>query len=146
MTRGEANNNPFDLRYSPKIPWMGLDVPPQDDKGYCRFARYADARNPMFWGLRAGFRDLWTKWSIDGLNTIDQIVPKFAPASENDTEAYIRLVCERTGWPRDATLDLGRPGALKLFGKAFLLEEQGAACAFSDAQLDQAVAAAAPPR
>lgn len=143
ISRGIADNNPFDLRYVPRMLWAGLATPPVDDKGYCVFERHSDA-NPAFWGLRAGFRDLYTKWSIDKLLTIEAIVTPFAPPSENDTESYIQLVCAKTGWARDAPLDLHAPGNLKKLGLPFLIEEQGGACAygFIDAQLDPAIAAA----
>jgi len=141
MTRGENDHNPFDLRYNPKIPWMGLAQPPQDDKGYCVFIKYANAMNPDYWGLRAGFRDLFTKWGIDKLRTIGEIVPKFAPPGENDTEAYIEVVCESTGWKRDEALDLLQADNLKRLGKAFLRDEQGAV-RYNESQLDAAIVSA----
>jgi len=143
ISRGIADNNPFDLRYVPTIQWAGLATPPADAEGFCVFEGYGDA-NPAYWGLRAGFRDLYTKWSIDKLRTIAAIVPKFAPPSENDTVDYEALVSARTGWSKDEPLDLSTQASLKLFGRAFLCEEQGSviACAFTDAQLDPAVTAA----
>lgn len=141
MTRGEVNHNPFDLRFDPKIPWMGLAKPPQDGKGYCVFIPYANPMNKDFWGLRAGFRDLFTKWGVDGLRTIRALVEKFAPPSENQTEAYIKVVCEETGWGPDEVLDLIPAANLKKLGRGFLKDEQGQ-IAYNDSQLDAAVISA----
>lgn len=153
MTRGQRNRNPFDLRYYPSIHWAGLADPPQDEGGYCVFSQ-GPAGNPCYWGLRAGFRDLYTKWAFDNLKTIAVIVPKFAPpqdeatGDQNPTAAYIALVERRTGWGLHDILDLSVAANLKLFGRAFLDEEQGDAVAqtFSDAELDPAVSAALPIR
>lgn len=141
MSLGAKNNNPFDLRYDPKIPWMGLAKPPMDEHGYCVFIDYANAMNRAFWGLRAGFRDLYTKWGVDKIRTIEDMVKKFAPASENDVEAYIGVVCQETGWKRDEPLDLSTPENLKRFGKGFLRDEQGK-IDYNESQLDAAIASA----
>lgn len=141
MSIGTKNNNPFDLRYDPKIPWMGLAQPPQDEHGYCMFVEYANKMNRAFWGLRAGFRDLYTKWGVDKLRTIEDLVAKFAPANENNVEAYIKVVCEETGWAKDEPLDLSTPANLKRLGKGFLRDEQGQ-IAYNDSQLDAAITSA----
>ncbi len=140
MTRGEANNNPFDLRWSPAIPWQGLANPPADSKGFCIFQTYTQD-NPAFWGLRAGAKDLFVAFSRDGLKTIAGLVTRYAPPKENDTEAYINGVCKGTGWTRDQLLDLAVPDCLLALAKAFLVEEQGL-CKYTDEQLRPAVASA----
>ena len=145
MSRGMDNNNPFNLRYEEKIPWMGLAQPPHDAEGYCVFNAYANPMNKMFWGLRAGFRDLFTKWGIDKLRTIDEMVDKFAPAADaNNVTAYKVNVCKQTGWEVDEQLDLLAPGALMRLGKGFLVAEQGEAglAQFNDSQLGAAVQSA----
>ena len=47
LRRGERNHNPCNLRFNPAIPWQGLDSPPQDERGLCRFV-------DDLHGLRAG--------------------------------------------------------------------------------------------
>ncbi len=55
------------------------------------FARFDD------WGLGLGaLARLLRMPSYQGL-TIREIISRYAPDSENDTEAYIRHVCQRTG-------------------------------------------------
>ena len=145
MSRGIKNNNPFNLRYSEKIPWMGLAQPPQDEKGYCVFVDYANPMNRAFWGLRAGFRDLFTAWGVDKLRSIAELVDHFAPeADSNDTTAYKANVCKVTNWSADEHIDLLQPGALMRLGKGFLVAEQGeeGLTLFNDSQLSAAVQSA----
>ena len=52
----------------------------------------------MKYGLRAAFVLLRTYSSKYKLNSIRDIVTRWAPPSENDTEAYIRTVCCLTGF------------------------------------------------
>lgn len=56
----------------------------------------------MQYGLRAALKLI--RNYIDGsaasgvrFNTIDKVIRRWAPPSENNTEGYIRFVCQRTG-------------------------------------------------
>ena len=131
--RGERNHNPFNLRYSPKIPWLGLATPPQDAEGYCVFADDAH-------GLRAGFRDLYVAWEVDGLSTVAELVPHFAPAADhNDVAAYVADVCRQLGTaPTDPIDDLTVAGNLLALGAAFIHHENGG-CPYTPTQLATAV-------
>ena len=56
-------------------------------------------------GYRAIFVLLHT-YKVRGYGqTIAQMISRYAPASENDTEAYIRRVTRATGIDKDALLD-----------------------------------------
>lgn len=133
-TRGERNNNPFDLM-GEATPWDGLADPPVDDKGYCVFTTAP-------FGLRAGFLDLLNAWRRDGLRTIAALVAHFAPrAAGNDVVAYVADVSARVGLRPDAPLDLSRAGNLLELGRAFIRHEQGR-CIYAEAELAQAVAQA----
>jgi hypothetical protein len=82
VVRGMRNNNPFNLRNSPKYKWKGqIGV---DDKEFCVFDTLEN-------GVRAGVRNLQNGYFSKGL-TIRQILEKYAPSFENDTENYIRHV------------------------------------------------------
>lgn len=48
----------------------------------------------MAYGVRALMK-LLTRYIHDGHNTVRLIIERYAPASENDTKAYIKAVC---GW------------------------------------------------
>jgi hypothetical protein len=116
--RGERNHNPCNLRYNRATPWQGLDNPPLDDHGLCRFV-------DDLHGLRAGAKDIHNKFARDGLKTVRAIVDKYAPPNENDTAAYIAFVAERMGVDPDAQLALDGPDQLFAFVKAVVQEEEG---------------------
>ena len=95
--RGIRNNNPLNIRRS-KDNWQGLRVL-QEDKAFCQF-------ESMEYGWRAAFvllcRTYYVKYR---LQTIRAIITRWAPPSENNTEAYIRRVTDRTGIYADEPLD-----------------------------------------
>lgn len=87
IPRGIRNNNPLNLRKGQF--WKGL-APVQNDPEFCQFTS-------MVWGVRAGFRCLRTYIVQRKLNTISLIISKWAPSTENNTEAYIQRVVQFTG-------------------------------------------------
>lgn len=52
----------------------------------------------MEWGVRAALKLLRTYRDKYAANSIREIVTRWAPETENDTEAYIRQVCRLTGF------------------------------------------------
>ena len=83
-TRGFRNNNPGNIRHSEK--WLGL-AEKQTDPDFCQFVS-------VEYGIRAIFKILETYRDKYGLKTVREIITKWAPPSENDTEAYIKGVCD----------------------------------------------------
>lgn len=88
-TRGERNCNPGNLEYSPATVWFGLDVPAADGR-FCRFT------DPLH-GIRALAKTLVTYQNRDDCVTLAQIIHRWAPPAENNTDAYLNDVCQRTG-------------------------------------------------
>ncbi len=86
------NNNLLNIRISTDK-FQG-EVQPSQDKEFKQFETAA-------YGYRAAFRILRTYINNYGLNTIRKIISRFAPANENHTENYIRVVSERSGIPAD---------------------------------------------
>lgn len=87
LTRGIRNNNPLNIRIGNE--WKGeVDFP--TDKEFEQFTS-------MLWGLRAGFILLRRYICRYHLDTISEIISRWAPSSENNTRAYINTVCERVG-------------------------------------------------
>lgn len=86
--RGLRNNNPGNIEYNGTA-WQGLDSPPSDG----RFARFSD---PVY-GIRAMSRILDTYRDRHGLNTVQSIISRWAPAHENNTTAYTDYVARRVG-------------------------------------------------
>lgn len=50
----------------------------------------------MPFGIRAAYRLLENSYINKGFNTIEKIVSRWAPPSENDTKKYIQFVAEKT--------------------------------------------------
>lgn len=123
--RGIRNNNPLNLRRSADK-WQGLAATQPD----AEFFTFKD----MTYGIRAGARVLIKYYDSYGLDTIDGIIRRWAPKTENDTQAYIKLVSDETGNSPELKLDLHKFSDLFPLVKAMLKEECGAnAC--TDAQI-----------
>jgi hypothetical protein len=67
------------------VAWVGQDAT-QTDLDFVQFV------TPEY-GIRAGVRILRT-YKRDGLNTIQGAINRWAPRSENNTDAYITAVCK----------------------------------------------------
>lgn len=90
-----GQNNPFNLRdYNQN--WEGQTGATEG------FVDYGDERS----GVRAADK-LLENYGKQGVVTIRDIVSKFAPANENDTEAYIEFVSNQTGIPSEQPIDMG---------------------------------------
>jgi len=85
--RGIRNNNPGNIRRNGD-PWQGL-AETQGDKEFFTFA------TPVY-GIRALARTLITYQDRHGLRTIRQIISRWAPPVENDTESYVKAVTAAT--------------------------------------------------
>ena len=102
--RGIRNNNPLNIRLS-SDKWQGqinpsgnANVNDNDNnsslKGEGAFCQFYSIE----WGWRAAFVILCrTYYGKYGLKTIRDLVSRWAPAKENNTEAYIRHVSDYTG-------------------------------------------------
>lgn len=94
LTRGYRNKNPGNIRYSQYNKWQGQTG--QDDKGFVIF-------ETDFYGLRALAR-LLLNYEKNGAYTVRQIITKYAPATENDTNAYVMSVSNALDVAPDAAL------------------------------------------
>lgn len=85
ITRGVRNNNPFNVIKSSSR-WLGLKPKCQCiDSVFCEFVE-------MKYGIRCGFVLLRKYIQVYCLSDVRSIISRFAPSSENDTEAYIKFV------------------------------------------------------
>ena len=92
MKRGIRNNNPLNIRHSADR-WQGASET-QTDKSFVQF-------KTMAYGYRAAWRILQTYYerfyAKGRVFTVRNIISRWAPPKENDTEAYIRTVLQITG-------------------------------------------------
>ena len=134
--RGIRNNNPLNIRRS-KDKWQGQINPSgngnvngngnnSSPKGDAEFVQFYS----MEYGWRAAFVILCrTYYGKYGLKTIRDIVSRWAPAKENNTEAYIRHVSDYTGIAPNKVLGSPQehPTQWLLIGYAMAVVENGKA-------------------
>ncbi len=114
-TRGECNNNPGNIRKS-SIAWHGAIVGSDP-----AFVTFDTAGN----GIRAMAKLLLTYQRQHGLDTIAELLERWAPAVENDSFAYIDDVATRLGIDPDERIDLGDPARLAGLCGAIIRHENG---------------------
>ncbi len=129
--RGERNNNPGNL-VKGSSPWDG-EVSGAD----ARFATFATPEH----GIRALGKNLLAYQDKHGINTVEGIVSRWAPASENDTRAYIAAVAGAVGVAPDAKIDLHDAKTLAGITKAIIRFENGRQ-PYTDQQISLGLAAA----
>ncbi len=117
LPRGIRNNNPGNIRHGAN--WLGLNTNGQDiDSSFCVFTA------PVY-GIRALAKVLINYKRIHGLNTVRQIVSRYAPPNENQTTAYIQSVAKQLGVYPDTVIDIEERGVLTVFIKAVIRMENG---------------------
>lgn len=114
--RGIRNNNPGNIRHTGGIKWAGMADPPSDGS-FCRFV------SPEM-GLRAIYKIL-RSYRKNGLTTITDIIRRWAPDNENDTNAYIRSVSYETGFDADAEIDVRIQNVAIPLVRAIVVHENG---------------------
>jgi len=96
--RGIRNNNPGNLRVSNSA-WQGK-IPLSENQDYSCPSQAIKKEFEQFetyvWGVRA-MTKLLSNYINNGYDTISKIISRYAPSSENNTEAYIQAVSQRTG-------------------------------------------------
>jgi len=115
-TRGIRNNNPGNIRRTSDR-WKGLR-PVQTDPEFFQFS------SPVY-GIRAVARLVRNYCRKYGLCTIREIITRYAPASENDTESYIRSVSESMGVDPDVPLNLAYDEETANLVSAIIRHENG---------------------
>lgn len=96
-SRGIRNNNLGNIRKS-KDKWQGLSDTQTDPE----FFQFKDPK----WGYRALFKILKNYHDKYGLRTISDMIGRYAPPSENDTDAYIKAVSDYAGIPADDPINI----------------------------------------
>ena len=99
--------------------WQGLNPNGRNiDSAFCVF------ESPVF-GIRALAKVLINYKKIHGLNTVRQIVSRYAPPNENQTKAYIQSVAKQLEVYPDTKIDIEERGVLTVFIKAVIRMENG---------------------
>ncbi len=114
--RGIRNNNPGNIRLGGG--WAGL-VENQSDEIFCVFA-------DMQHGIRALIKLLMAYWRRYGLNSVHNVISRYALSSENNTIAYENAVAAALGVKPHQKIDQGDPQVLFMLAKAIARYECGA--------------------
>lgn len=117
--RGIRNNNPGNIDYNPINKWKGLNPKsPELDSRFCVFI------SPEY-GIRALMVLLRNYDKKHNLNSIRQIINRWAPSHENDTSAYVKHVSKLMGIDYDICLNLSDRKTLISLAKAIVIHENG---------------------
>ena len=115
VPRGIRNNNPGNIRLGAK--WQGLSKE-QPDASFCTFTEHK-------YGLRALMKLLLTYAHKYHLDSVREIISRWAPPNENDTNAYIRRVAQWIRVNPDSPLDLTERTAMTRLAQAIVMHENG---------------------
>lgn len=122
LPRPVRNNNPLDINSGPM--WLGLMPESQMTQEQREETRFAVFKSPV-WGFRAGAVLLRNYGKIYGVRTLEGLVSRLAPASENNTRAYIAAMEHWTGFEPKTQLDLEDPQVLGPLLRGFAMQEAG---------------------
>ena len=114
LPRGIRNKNPGNIKLG--TAWDGL-ADEQSDPVFCIFKE-------SVWGIRALMRILLVYRFHHKKQTTEDIIARWAPPSENDTDAYIKFVCDKTGFKPMDKLDNSMEHYLPLI-KSIIKMENG---------------------
>ncbi|WP_338619046.1 LPD38 domain-containing protein [Achromobacter sp. E1] len=112
--RGIRNNNPGNIQ-------KGVAFAGEVEGNDPRFATFATPED----GIRATARNLLTYQRQHGLDTVQDIVNRWAPPSENDTGAYVQQVARALGVDAGERLDLSDHSTLERLTTAIIRHENG---------------------
>ena len=116
LPRGYRNNNPLNIRYNSANNWQGK-VLPNTDGAFEQFANIA-------YGYRAAFK-LIRNYISQGYKTVAQIIARWAPSTENNTDGYINRVCQTTGFYPSTVIMRNDRNALEALVYAMAIFENG---------------------
>lgn len=119
IPRGLRNNNPGNIRNSDATDWKGEVSPAaKNDKAFEEFEDVAH-------GYRALLKLLQNYRKIHNCRTISDFINRWAPRTENNTNAYIRSVCRDMKVPATHEPDINDRTTMCSFAAAISRVENG---------------------
>ena len=120
--RGIRNNNPGNIRVGDDwrglAEWADMTASQKNEKSFCVFIA------PVY-GIRALARLLLTYQLRYSLDTVRLIIDRYAPDTENDTNAYAEHVAIQTGFGIDESISLREPQKMHKMLSAIITHENG---------------------
>lgn len=114
-SRGIRNNNPGNIRKGPK-PWLG-EIP-GTDKEFCTF----DTPEHGIRAMAVILRNYRRKYFLD---TVREIISRWAPPHENDTGAYVDAVSGHLQVAPDDEVNVLDTPTMVLLLEAIIRQENG---------------------
>lgn len=126
--RGVRNNNPGNIDFNPRNDWVG-QLGLEQGVTKPRFACFDSPEN----GIRALGKLLINYRGKDGMpgvggkgiDTVLETVNRWAPANENDTQAYAAAVAKRLGVKPTAPINIKDPATLRGMVLSIIIHENG---------------------
>jgi len=121
LPRGIRNNNPGNIRLS-RVKWVG-QIDGADNE-------FVTCEHPM-WGLRMIGKVLLIyhhyRTASDGsaIDTVQEVIDRWAPPSENDTDAYAAHVRDLLNVEKGEVIDLDERPVLVTLMRAIVKHENG---------------------
>lgn len=135
-TRGERNNNPGNIdRNATK--WKGMSP---DQSGDSRFVVFL----APVWGIRALAKTLLTYSRVypqdtpQDIDTVREVINRWAPPVENDTGAYVKAVAADVGVGPDDHIDVTDESVMKALVIGIIKHENGR-CIYDEAVIKDGV-------
>ena len=123
QTRGERNSNPGNIERN-ATKWKGMSPDQSGDKRFVVFTS-------SVWGIRALARLLLTYSTLypqdtpRDIDTVREIINRWAPPVENNTSAYVAAVAKECGVGPDDQIDIANEGTMKRIVTAIIRHENG---------------------
>lgn len=125
LPRGLRNHNPGNIRRSSDN-WQGLS-PEQTDPQFFQFTAPE-------WGYRALLKTLQTYRKKHNLQTIAELIFRWAPGHENDTAAYVKAVCQDLQVPSSYAPDVEDKATMCALAAAISRVENGTGAVMEDVE------------
>lgn len=131
QSRGIRNNNPGNIEHG--SPWQGLAAEQWDDR-FCTFEK------PVY-GIRAIARILITyqdkRQAADGskIDTVQEIIERWAPPSENNSDSYSAHVRSALGIDRGTPVDVHDFDTMRTIVETIIMHENNGLQPYTDAQI-----------
>ena len=120
QSRGIRNNNPGNIDYNKNNQWRG-QIGIEEGVQKPRFAKFDTPEN----GIRALAKLLLNYQRLHKLNTVREIINRWAPPVENITSAYVTACARALGVDQNEVINLSDRRLLKLLTVAIIKHENG---------------------
>ena len=136
QSRGIRNNNPGNIDYNKNNQWRG-QIGIETSAINPRFAKFDTPEN----GIRALAKLLLNYQRLHKLNTVREIINRWAPPVENITSAYVTACAQALGVDQNEVVNLSDRRLLKLLTVAIIKHENGSQ-PYSDFVIDTGISEA----